>query len=234
MRTPLVAANFKMHAVPMAAFDSNSTYRTSTDVEVVVFPTALEVSACLHAQLVTGGQWGYHEAEGARTGDISMAQLAKAGCHYVLCGHSERREHYHETDELIAEQVIAALEAKLHPVICIGETAEQRKAGRAQQVIEKQLKNMPLSSNLTIAYEPIWAIGTGDSATPAQAEEMHAFIRSLLPADRQGETRILYGGSVNAENARALFAAENIDGGLVGSAALDPEEFRAIVAAAQK
>lgn len=156
-----------------------------------------------------------------------MAQIATLGCTYVLCGHSERRKHHGETDAFIAEQAIAALEAKLHPIVCIGETEDERAHKKEKQAIEKQMQALP--QGITIAYEPVWAIGTGKTATVTQAQEMHAFIRSLLPEDIRATTRILYGGSMNALNAKELLAQEDIDGGLIGGASLKPEEFREIV-----
>ena len=200
-----------------------------------------------------------------------MAMLKAAGCRYVLCGHSERRRDHHESDDFVAQQAIEALELGLHPVVCIGETLEQRERGKEKDVIRKQLKDIllllpsnetseraglgyplpghpargglhigkgepmrgkPSGFPLTIAYEPVWAIGTGKTATAAQAQEMHAFIRSLLPKTVQGDTRILYGGSVKADNAYDLLYQSDIDGALVGGASLKPDEFGKIVEAA--
>jgi triosephosphate isomerase len=186
----------------------------------------------MEAKLITGAQYGRAEASGAFTGDVSMAMLAKLGCRYVLCGHSERRKFHHETDSMVAEQAVAALEAKLHPIVCVGETAEEREKGKEKDVVLKQIKGLP--SGITIAYEPVWAIGTGKTATPKDAQDMHAWIRKHLPRDQQDTTRILYGGSMNAANAEELLKQDDIDGGLIGGASLKPADFKAIVDAAQR
>ncbi len=236
MRRPLIAANWKMFPLPEGALDNDSPYRERGDMDIVVFPTFLDIKECIHARLITGGQTGHNEPSGAHTGDVSMQHLADAGCRYVLCGHSERRAEHGETDEMVAAQVIAALESRMHPIVCVGETAAERKAGTQHAVIERQMSGLPLASDLTVAYEPVWAISGGDTstkaATPEDAEEMHAFIRSLLPEEKREATRILYGGSVKPENAAALFAQPDIDGGLVGAASLDPAAFQSIVEAA--
>lgn len=225
-RKPLIAGNWKMNSAP-AGFDAkDSPYRTG-GVDVVVFPAFTDIAKCVHAQIVTGAQYGRAEASGAFTGDVSMPMIAAAGCRYVLCGHSERRRYHHESDEEVAEQAVAALEANLHPVICVGETADEREMKKHKHVIERQLKLLP-KSGITIAYEPVWAIGTGKTATPEDAEDMHAFIRSLLGKEGEG-IRILYGGSMNAKNAKDLLSQKNIDGGLIGGASLKIDEFRMIV-----
>ena len=163
-----------------------------------------------------------------------MEQLAKAGCHYVLCGHSERRKDHGETNEDVAVQVIGALENTLHPILCVGETEQERDEGKEKDIVKAQLSGIPLESTLTIAYEPVWAIGTGKTATPEQAEEMHAYIRSLLPDDKKESTRILYGGSMKPDNAQELLSQPNIDGGLIGGASLKPDSFGQIVEIASK
>jgi triosephosphate isomerase len=225
----LIAANWKMHPAPAGAFSAGSPYGGSSAVDVWVFPSFLDIAKAVEAKLFTGAQCGHWEEKGAHTGDIAMPMLAAAGCRSVLCGHSERRAGYGETDEQVIEQVIAALEHGLHPILCVGETAAERKAGKQETVVRRQLKGCPTETGLTIAYEPVWAIGTGKTATPKEAQEMHAFIRSLLPKDIAGDMRILYGGSIKPENAEALFAQPDIDGGLVGGASIDPDAFRQIV-----
>jgi triosephosphate isomerase len=227
----LIAANWKMNPAPAGFDGKDSPYRTHSDVDVVVLPTFVDLHRCLEADLVTGGQYGRSEPSGAFTGDVSVAMLKKLGCRYVLCGHSERRRNHSETDEMVAEQAIAALETGLHPIVCIGETEEERKKGKEKDVVKKQLKNLP--SGVTIAYEPVWAIGTGKTATPKDAQEMHAFIRSLLKTDGDS-TRILYGGSMNAANAEELLKQNDVDGGLIGGASLKPEEFGKIVEIAER
>ncbi len=227
----LIAANWKMNPPP-AGFDAaNSPYRAESAIDVVVFPSSVDLSHCIDAQLIVGGQTGRPEPSGAFTGDISITQLKKMGCRYVLCGHSERRKNHGETDEYVAQQAIAALEVGLHPIVCVGETEEERKKEKQNDVVKKQMKDLP--SGVTIAYEPVWAIGTGKTATPKDAQQMHAFIRSLLPKDERASVRILYGGSMNAANAEDLLKQEDIDGGLIGGAALKLEEFRGIVEVAE-
>lgn len=242
-RIPLIAANWKMHPPPEGWDATDSPYREREDasVEVLVLPTYVHLAPCVAAGLRVGAQAGHPDATGARTGCVSMAMIAQVGCKVVLCGHSERRRDQGETDAFVAAQVKAALEQKLMPILCVGETAEERSAGRAREVIERQLSTvfdaLPTShySLITIAYEPIWAISGGDAskpaATPSDAEEMHAFIRSLLPEPVRATVRILYGGSMKADNAGELLRQPNIDGGLVGGASLKPAEFAAIVRA---
>ncbi len=227
----LIVANWKMNAAP-AGFDAkDSPYRTESAVDVVVLPTFIDLHRCVEAKLIVGSQCGRPEPSGAFTGDVSIATLKTIGCRYVLCGHSERRRYHGETDSFVAEQAIATLEAGLHPIVCIGETEGERKAGEEKDVVKRQMKGLP--TGITIAYEPVWAIGTGKTATPKDAQEMHAFIRSLLPKDQRETIRILYGGSMNAANAEELLKQSDIDGGLIGGASLKPEEFRKIVQVAE-
>lgn len=231
MKRFLIAGNWKMNAAP-AGFDAaHSPYRTQTAVDVGVFPTFVDLRRCVDAKLIVGAQCGRPEASGAFTGDVSMAMIATIGCRYVLCGHSERRRYHDESNAFVMEQTIAALEAKLHPIVCVGETAEEREKGKHRDVVTKQIKGLP--SGITIAYEPVWAIGTGKTATPKDAQDMHAWIREHLSKEDCMTTRILYGGSMNAANAEELLKQKDIDGGLIGGAALKPEEFRKIVEIAE-
>ncbi len=229
-RTPLIAANWKMNPAPEGFDAADSPYIPTRNVDVVVFPTALDLAACVAAKISTGAQFARPEEKGAFTGDISMTMVRDLGCTYVLCGHSERRRYHGESDAFVAEQARAALAVELQPVVCVGETEEERNAGNEKQVIERQVSVLP--HGVTIAYEPVWAIGTGKTATPEQAQEMHAFIRSLLPESARATTRILYGGSMNAANAESLLRQPDIDGGLIGGASLNIEEFRRIVESA--
>lgn len=229
MRRFLIAANWKMNPAPAGAFEEDSVFRGLSACDVVVFPSSLDIPAALKADLITGGQCGNPKECGAYTGDVSMRMLKDAGCTYVLCGHSERRTFQNETNEDIAEQVIAALEVGLHPILCIGESDKEHSEKKKKSVIEAQLNGIPLESDITIAYEPVWAIGTGKTPTPDEAEEMHQFIRSLLPGDRKEQTRIIYGGSMNALNAHTFLKQPNIDGGLIGGASLKPSEFHEII-----
>lgn len=228
----LMAANWKMNPPP-AGFDAlDSPYRSESCMDVIVLPTFVDLCICTKAKLIVGAQCGRPEASGAFTGDVSMTQLKILGCRYVLCGHSERRRYHGETDAFVAEQATAALEAGLHPIVCVGETAEERKDGKHKEIVKRQIKELPYG--VTIAYEPVWAIGTGKTSTPKDAQDMHAFIRSLLAKDQRDSTRILYGGSMNGKNCEELLKQEDIDGGLIGGASLHPEEFRTIVEAARR
>ena len=180
------------------------------------------------------------KAKGAYTGEVSAAMVASTGANYVILGHSERRAYYHETVEILAEKVKLALENGLKVIFCIGEGLEEREANKQNEVVAAQLASVfALSAeqfaNIVLAYEPVWAIGTGKTATDDQAEEIHAFIRSLI-AEKYGkqvadDTTILYGGSCKPSNAKALFAKPNVDGGLIGGASLDAESFMGIVTA---
>jgi triosephosphate isomerase len=188
-----------------------------------------------------GAQSVCAEPQGAFTGEVSAAMLKDVGCRYVLVGHSERRQIYGESDALVARKFLAAQSQALVPVLCVGETLEEREAERTLQVVSRQLEAVLSVSGVAalklavIAYEPVWAIGTGRTASPEQAQEVHAMIRgkvAALDATIGGSVRILYGGSVKASNARELFAMPDIDGGLVGGASLNADEFARICAAA--
>ncbi len=231
-RTPLIIANWKMHSLPQGWDTEDSAYRSPPGIDVVVLPMFLDIRTCLEKFLIVGAQYGRPEPFGAFTGDVSMQIIASHGCMFVLCGHSERRLYHGETDAFVSDQVRAAHAAGLTPIVCVGEKAEERAGGKMKSVIEKQVRAIPLP--VVFAYEPLWAIGTGNAATPQQAAEMHAFIRSLLPAEHRETTRILYGGSVKPANAKPFLDEEAIDGFLVGGASLDPKAFRAIVEAASK
>jgi triosephosphate isomerase len=184
----------------------------------------------------------HEEPEGAFTGEVSAPMLREVGADGVILGHSERRQHFGETDEAVARKVPAALGAGLEPILCVGEREQERDAGSTEQVLRRQLEadlaavDDARLAEVVIAYEPVWAIGTGRTATPQQAAEAIGFIRSLVAArssDAAQRARILYGGSVNPDNAAELLGQDGVDGALVGGASLDPEGFAAIVAAAQ-
>ena len=202
-------------------------------VDVIVFPPALYLPLAVERLQGAGiGIQNVHAEEtGAYTGEIAAEMAAELGARYVLVGHSERRQLFLETDDVVAAKYRAVLRAGLTPILCVGETLEERRAGREAEVVLSQLGAVLTGStaDAIVAYEPVWAIGTGETATPAQAQEMHATIRGALD---DSETRILYGGSVTAENAPALFAEDDIDGGLVGGASLEPASFNAITNAA--
>lgn len=212
-------------------------------VDIAVCPSFVHLSQvlghCGDGPVGVGAQDCSHMHAGAYTGEVSPDMLADIGCQWVLLGHSERRQYHAESDQLVAAKLDAAVEAGLQPVLCIGETREQREEGEAFAVVASQLQgalaDQSALKELVIAYEPVWAIGTGLTASPEEAQEMHGFIREQLAGYRgldAGTTRLLYGGSVKAANAADLFAQPDIDGALVGGASLDSEEFAQIIAAA--
>jgi len=198
------------------------------------FPLLPAVAAALDGSAIElGGQDLSPQGEGAFTGDVSARQLVDSGCRWVLCGHSERRRGHGESDDAVARKTVAALSAGLEPIVCVGESREERHSGRTFEVLARQLEALPLERSLALAYEPVWAIGTGETASREIAEDAHAYLRSRL-ARRAGDlladaTPILYGGSVTPENAQDLAASREIDGFLVGGASLDPARFRAII-----
>jgi len=239
-RRPIVAGNWKMHLLGAEAEAFCQALRAGLPAarpEVVLFPSfplLARVAAALSGSGVGVGAQDVHpEEKGAHTGDVSAAQLADAGCGWALCGHSERRRDHGESDALVAAKVAAALAAGLVPIACVGETREERRSGRTFEVLARQLEPLPDDPRLVLAYEPVWAIGTGETATPETAEDAHAFLRGRL-ARRAGAPfadalRILYGGSVSPENAPGLAAQGDVDGFLVGGASLDPNRFLAIL-----
>lgn len=218
------------------------------NVDVVVCPSFTGIAA-MHeivreSNIKLGGQNLHWEDEGAFTGETSAGMLLDAGCDYVVIGHSERRHVFGETDEDINKKVLKALSAGLKPIFCIGEKLEQRNEGQTEEVVASQLRSglrdVSISDprDFIVAYEPVWAIGTGVNATPDQAEEVHKFTRELLGelfgSDAAHQIRIQYGGSVKPANASELLGQENIDGALVGGASLDPDSFAAIIKSAQQ
>ena len=227
-----------MNPAPDGAYGDASPYRSTDEVDVAVFPTYLDLAACIEAGISTGPQFGHIEEHGAHTGDVSLQMCQDLGCIYALCGHSDRRSEHGETSEEVAAQAEAALRYGLHPVVCLGETLEEKQAGKTEDIIRAMLGPIPLEEDITIAYEPVWAISRGDpntpAATPEDAQSVHALIRSLLPASRREDTRILYGGSMKPENAQELLSQPDIDGGLVGGASLKPDAFAEIVEIASK
>jgi len=249
MRTPLVAGNWKMHG---SRAENTSLVESLLDLlkpdskaEVLLCPPFVylwETGRLLKdTEVALGAQSLCAEAIGAFTGEVSGAMLRDVGCGYVLVGHSERRQLYGENDALVARKFVAAQGQSLLPVLCVGETLEERESGRTNEVVARQLDAVLSVSGVAslaqavIAYEPVWAIGTGRTASPEQAQEVHAMIRARVAAldgTIARSVRILYGGSVKASNARELFAMADIDGGLVGGASLKAEEFAQICAAA--
>lgn len=252
MRKPLVAGNWKMHgslasATELAANIAKNSAAYSS-AEVLLVPPSVHIASVLNAvagsAVTVGGQNLCQQAgQGAYTGEVSGDMLSDLGCRYVLVGHSERRALYAETDAVVAEKAAVARNQGLVPVICIGETEAEREAEQTEAVIAKQLAavldNVSEAefSGSVIAYEPVWAIGTGKTASPEQAQQVHAQIRAALANKSEAlaqSTRILYGGSVKAASATELFQQQDIDGGLVGGASLDANEFTAIIQAASE
>lgn len=241
MRRLLFAANWKMHLGPPAARAYLETFRESyapqPGREVWFFPPAVSLEAVASALgqrpgLLAGAQDIHWEPNGAFTGAISGPLAAQAGARAVLVGHSERRHVFGETNEQTAKKVAAAVSAGLHPVLCVGETLAQREAGETLAVVTRQLEaalGARIAAPVTIAYEPVWAIGTGRNATPKDAAEVHAAIRAWLKERGAKEPRILYGGSVNAKNAAELLAQPELDGVLVGGASLEPQVWADLV-----
>lgn len=250
MRVPIIAGNWKMYETEEETFqlasDLKNRLKDADGVKVIICPPFTSLGSAREAigdsPILLGAQNMHWEQMGAYTGEISPAMLLTAGCQYVIIGHSERRGYFSETDEVVNSKVKAALKFGLSPIICVGEQLEQREANKTEEVVEKQVEGAfrDLSSQeaekTVIAYEPIWAIGTGKTATPEQANQVHLFIRGLL-ASRFGKECaermcILYGGSVKPENSKELLNMPEIDGALVGGASLVAESFEKIVRSA--
>ncbi len=245
-RLPLIAGNWKMYKTAREGVEAVHALKplaaTVTGVDIVVCPpfTALaDVGRALAGSNIELGAQDLHwEAQGAYTGEVSGPMLWDLGCTYVIVGHSERRRHFRETDEEIGRKTAAAFAHELFPILCVGETLEERDAGRTEEVVERQVRlgiaglDPTLGDRLVVAYEPVWAIGTGRAATGEEANRVSILIRGWL-AERLGDgaqgARILYGGSVTVENAGEFLGQPEIDGALVGGASLDPHQFSAIV-----
>lgn len=238
MRKVLFAANWKMNKTreEVKQFFSSFLQKDLPSDREILFaasPTLLYTlsSAVKGSGIFCAAQNMFHEEHGAFTGETSPVQITNAGCTHVLIGHSERRHLFSEGNEVLNKKLHAAQQFNLTPIYCVGETIDERKAGKAEEAVLGQLNtglkglDNDFIESVIIAYEPVWAIGTGYNATPEQAEAMHALIRKHVP----NSTRILYGGSVNTSNAQSLIDQESIDGFLVGGASLDPEEFRTIL-----
>lgn len=249
MRIPIIAGNWKMYKTIPEALDLVRGIKYSIpspgEVAVVVAPSFTALSAvaneCRESYIGVAAQNIHFADEGAFTGEVSGAFVKDIGCEWTLIGHSERRQYFGETDETVNKKIVSALKHGLLPIVCVGETLAERQAGETFNVISRQIGNgLPnfdsaQSRRLVIAYEPVWAIGTGRNATPEQAEEVHAFIRKFLAemfgAEISEAIRILYGGSVKPENAREILNQPNVDGALVGGASLKVEDFVQIIRA---
>ncbi len=250
MRTPLVAGNWKMYRGGASGCELAGKLAQMLShlagVEVVVAPPFTALAAVAHevqgSRIAVAGQNMHHGAEGAFTGEVSAPMLLEAGCSWVILGHSERRQLFAETDESVGKKVDAALAAGIRPIVCVGETLEEREAGKTLEVVFRQVDAFAqkLSTKpgfAAIAYEPVWAIGTGRVAGPEQAQEVHGAIRQRLTAVSRvlaDQTRVLYGGSVKPDNARGLFGCPDIDGALVGGASLEADSFARIAQAASR
>jgi triosephosphate isomerase len=230
-RSRLVAGNWKMHgsrASIAALLDALVEAKPGSGCAVCPpFPYLAQVAERLRGSTVAWGAQNVSEhAQGAYTGEVSASMLAEFGCRYVIVGHSERRQLYRETDAQVAAKFAAVKAAGMTPILCVGETLEERDAGRTEAIVERQLAAVDFKEGV-LAYEPVWAIGTGRNATPDQAQAVHAFLRKRVDE----ETPILYGGSVKPQNAAAIFAMPDVDGGLIGGASLVAKDFLDIVKA---
>jgi triosephosphate isomerase len=252
MRIPFVAGNWKMfktvHDAVVYAKEFRSLVKDVEDVEIVLAPPFTAIHAVAEAVrntvVAVAGQDLFWETEGAFTGEVSAPMIKEAGAEYVIIGHSERRQHFGETDLSVNRKVAAALAAQLTPIVCVGETLDQRERGETLDVLDRQVKQGldgltgAQVGALVIAYEPVWAIGTGRTATSAQAQESHAHIRRRLRGwfgdDAAGQCHVIYGGSVKPDNIAELAAQPDVDGALVGGASLDVAGFSKIVMGARK
>ena len=249
MRTKIVAGNWKMNKTASEAAELVNAIKAELEgvsgVDVVVCPPATDLkdaaAACEGSTVGLGAQNVHWEESGAYTGEVSTGMLKDLGVEYVIIGHSERRQYFGETDETVNKRTKAALAAGLTPIVCVGETLEERDSGQMEAVVINQVKEglADLGDDLgkvVVAYEPVWAIGTGRTATPAQAQEVHALIRRTLAEISSGDVantiRIQYGGSMKPANAAELLSQPDIDGGLIGGAALQADSFAAIIKAA--
>ncbi|MBI6896253.1 triose-phosphate isomerase [Pseudomonas putida] len=249
MRRPMVAGNWKMHGTRASVAELTQglgEMLIPDGIEVAVFPPALFINEVVDGLkgkgIIVGAQNSAVQPEqGALTGEVAPSQLAEVGCKYVLIGHSERRQIIGESDEVLNQKFAAAQKSGLTPVLCIGETLAEREAGETLEVVGRQLSSVidvfgiTAFANAVIAYEPVWAIGTGLTASPQQAQDVHAAIRKQLAAkdaEVAENVQLLYGGSVKAANAAELFGMPDIDGGLIGGASLNADEFGAICRAA--
>ena len=248
----LIAGNWKMNGSLAANEALLTTLAQGLDVQpacdvAVCVPApylasvqALKASNTKLASVAVGGQDVSAHAAGAFTGEVSASMLKELGCRYVIVGHSERRQFHHESDAVVADKARAALAAGITPIVCVGETLAEREAGHTEEVVRRQLAavihaNGHCISEIVVAYEPVWAIGTGKTASPEEAQSVHAVLRAQLKAatDQFARIKILYGGSMNAANAATLLAQPDIDGGLIGGAALKAVDFLKIIAEAQ-
>jgi triosephosphate isomerase (TIM) len=246
MRKHIVAGNWKMHKnnhETIALIEEICAKKQNSPTEIIIAPTFVNLTVAVektNGKNITVAAQNMHQAEGgAFTGEISASMLTDIGVNTVILGHSERRAYFHETDALLANKVDTALKHKMRVIFCFGEELKDRQLNNHFNVVEYQLRDALFHleksdwSNIILAYEPVWAIGTGETASPEQAQEMHAFIRSLIEKvfgfDIADNVSILYGGSVKPDNAKEIFSKKDVDGGLIGGAALKADDFLAIV-----
>lgn len=247
-RPTIVAANWKLNgdlALISNMSKALSEIELASNVKVVICPSMMHIGVLTTVQndiFAVGAQNASEQTKGAFTGETSVAMLKEFGVEYVILGHSERRSLFHESSHLVAEKVATALDAGLTPILCIGESEEERTTGQTETVLAAQLQpvidkvGIEAFNKVVIAYEPVWAIGTGKTASPEMAQETHAFIRTFLSelnADVAQQVALLYGGSVNATNSEELFAQADIDGGLIGGASLKVDDFKIICSKAK-
>ncbi|MEX0610285.1 MAG: triose-phosphate isomerase [Balneolaceae bacterium] len=252
MRRFLIAGNWKMNGGPYDATELLEGLKAKKpeikeEVDVLVCPPFVSIGLAANSlydtDIQVGAQNLHFEDNGAFTGEISASMIIESGCNYVIIGHSERRQYFGETDQSVNRRTKKALEYKLAPIVCVGESLGQRKAGEHFDVVEKQVKaaldgiSLEEALDVVIAYEPIWAIGTGETASSGQAQEMHAHIRNLLSDIYDENTaeaiRILYGGSMKPANAKELLSQKDVDGGLIGGASLDADSFAELITIAE-
>lgn len=252
MRKKLIAGNWKMNLDVNGSRELAKAILEKTDkkyfeyTDVLLCPTFVSLNTVgdviKNSPILLGAQNLSYENNGAYTGEISAAMLKAIGCEYVIIGHSERRKYFGENDEVVNKKIKKALEFGLKPILCVGETLEERNTGKQNKVIENQLmhglKDVKDLGNIVIAYEPVWAIGTGQNATPQQANEMHKHIRSVIAKlynkNSADSIKILYGGSLNDKNCKELLSESDIDGGLIGGASLKADSFIEIIKATSK
>ena len=247
MRRPVIAGNWKMYKTQAETREFFRVFKPlvsqTKHCEIIIAPPFTALAAAVESargtSIAIAAQNAYWEREGAFTGEVSMPMIAEVGCGAVIVGHSERRRYFGETDASVNRKLKAALAANLQPIVCVGETLEEREAGHTEKVLNTQFLGATDAltpedfSRILLAYEPVWAIGTGRTATPETANESHRYLRGLAKErfgnENASALRILYGGSVRPDNIRSLMAQEEIDGALVGGASLDPQSFSSIV-----
>ncbi|HDH04800.1 MAG TPA: triose-phosphate isomerase [Nitrospirae bacterium] len=247
MRKPYIAANWKMHKTIEETEEFINAFlpmvRDITDVDILVAPPFTSLAAASRllksSNVILGAQNVYYEEKGAYTGEVSPGMLLSAGCSCVIIGHSERRQYFSETDEIVNKKIKTAMNNNLEVILCIGESLDEREENRTFEILDTQLagslRDLSLEG-ITIAYEPVWAIGTGKTATKEQANEAHTYIREWLRKNKDGadSVRIQYGGSVKPDNIESLMSEPEVDGALVGGASLKPDSFAGIVTGAIK